>query len=111
MIPELGLIALIIAFLFACLLGSVPLYGLVRANQRLIDTEKYYLFGQVFFIGLAFLCLAVSFLRDDFSVYYVLSNSSVNLPWFYKVCAVWGGHEGSMLLWLVILSGWMLMVH
>lgn len=57
-------------------------------------------------VGASFLCLVLCFLRDDFSVVYVLRNSSTLLPWYYKICAVWGGHEGSVLLWVTILSFW-----
>src|SRR5690606_24280190 len=59
---------------------------------------------------IAYIGLTISFLTSDFTVSYVLANSSVNLPLFYKLCAVWGGHEGSMLLWVFILSFWMVLV-
>jgi cytochrome c-type biogenesis protein CcmF len=54
----------------------------------------------------AFLLLSICFLRNDFSVLYVLKNSSTLLPWYYQFCAVWGGHEGSVLLWVTLLSVW-----
>lgn len=57
-------------------------------------------------VSTAFLCLVLCFLRDDFSVLYVLRNSSTLLPWYYKICAVWGGHEGSVMLWVTLLSFW-----
>lgn len=57
-------------------------------------------------ISISFVCLVLCFLRDDFAVVYVLRNSSTLLPWYYKICAVWGGHEGSVLLWVTILSFW-----
>jgi cytochrome c-type biogenesis protein CcmF len=68
------------------------------------------LLGQFIFLGLAFLLLAFCFINDDFSVRYVASNSSIQLPFAYKLTALWGGHEGSILLWAMILSTWMLMV-
>ena len=61
-------------------------------------------------VGVAFACLVSSFVRNDFSVLYVASNSNSLLPLFYRVAGVWGGHEGSLLLWLAMLGGWMLAV-
>ena len=75
-----------------------------------MDSAKMYVGLQFFFVALAYVCLTFCFLTDDFSVVYVVSNSSLLLPWFYKLCAVWGGHEGSMLLWVAILSFWMILV-
>ena len=88
----------------------IPLVGLQLKRSDWMDSAKLYVLCQFFFIALAYVCLTICFLKDDFSVIYVLSNSSVALPWFYKLCAVWGGHEGSMLLWVAILSFWTLMV-
>lgn len=110
MIAETGVFALILALLFSILLATVPVYGLLRSRTSLINTAPFYVFGQFLFVSLAYVCLTLCFVRDDFSVVYVLSNSSISLPWFYKLCAVWGGHEGSMLLWVVILSLWMMAV-
>ncbi|MDX2345679.1 MAG: heme lyase CcmF/NrfE family subunit, partial [Legionella sp.] len=70
----------------------------------------YYVIAQSVCVACAYLCLVIAFLQDDFTVRYVLLNSSVSLPGFYKLCAVWGGHEGSMLLWVLILSGWMVAI-
>lgn len=108
MIAELGLIALCWALLFASLLVVVPWVGL---HHHRIDASKcvrHYVIGQWISVWIAYSCLTWCFLRDDFSVAYVLTNSSLSLPWFYKMCAVWGGHEGSMLLWVLVLSFWML---
>ncbi|MBA3536348.1 MAG: heme lyase CcmF/NrfE family subunit [Tatlockia sp.] len=110
MIAEIGLFSLIVALLFACLLAVVPMLGLWRSKLDWISAAPIYASGQFIFIALTYCCLTLCFLRDDFSVVYVLTNSSVSLPWFYKLCAVWGGHEGSMLLWVAILSLWMLAV-
>ncbi|RAP38344.1 c-type cytochrome biogenesis protein CcmF [Legionella quinlivanii] len=106
MIAEIGLFSLILALLFAVLLASVPFVGLIRNNAVLIKSANYYVVALFAFVAFAYLCLTICFLNDDFSVSYVLSNSSLSLPWFYKLCAVWGGHEGSMLLWVLILSFW-----
>lgn len=110
MIAEAGLFALIIALMFSVLLVLVPTVGLLQQHQHLQSMTPRYVYGQFIFIALAYLCLTYCFLTDDFTVSYVLANSSVSLPWFYKLCAVWGGHEGSMLLWVAILSAWMMAV-
>ncbi|CEK10347.1 heme lyase CcmF/NrfE family subunit [Legionella hackeliae] len=110
MIAEIGLFSLILGLLFAILLAIIPALGLWHNKNDWIKAAPIYACGQFIFVALAFFCLALCFLRNDFSVVYVLTNSSVSLPWFYKLCAVWGGHEGSMLLWVVILSLWMLAV-
>jgi cytochrome c-type biogenesis protein CcmF len=62
--------------------------------------------GQFAFLVFAFGCLTYAFMTDDFSVAYVASNSNSALPWYYKFSAVWGAHEGSLLLWALILGGW-----
>lgn len=110
MIAEIGLFSLVLALLFAVLLAVIPSLGLWRAKADWVDSAPLYACGQFLFIALAYCCLSLCFLKDDFSVIYVFSNSSLSLPWFYKLCAVWGGHEGSMLLWVAILSLWMLAV-
>lgn len=106
MLAELGLFALIIAGFFSALLLVVPTLGLKKNNPMWIASAKTYLTGQCCFVLLSYVCLTWCFLRDDFTVRYVLAHSSTVLPWFYKLCAVWGGHEGSMLLWVLLLSGW-----
>ena len=111
MIAELGLYFLVLSLLFAILLAVIPTIGLWRQKADLINSARVYVWGQFLFIALAYCCLTLCFLRDDFTVTYVLTNSSLSLPWFYKLCAVWGGHEGSMLLWIAILSLWMLAVN
>ena len=110
MIAELGLFSLVVALMCAILLTVVPAIGVFKNDRKLMGLGSYYaplLFG---FIALSFILLTICFLRDDFTVLYVVSNSSRQLPWFYKMCAVWGGHEGSMLLWVAILSFWTLCV-
>lgn len=110
MIAEIGLFSLILSLVFAVLLASIPTIGLWRNKPDWIAAAPWYACGQFVCIALAYCALTACFLLDDFSVIYVLSNSSISLPWFYKLCAVWGGHEGSMLLWVAILSVWMLAV-
>jgi cytochrome c-type biogenesis protein CcmF len=110
MIPELGLFFLVCALLFSLCLVVIPLLGLRYNREAWQLTAPYYVMAQSGAIFLAYVCLTVCFVNDDFSVRYVLLNSSVSLPTLYKLCAVWGGHEGSMLLWVLILSGWMCLV-
>lgn len=110
MIAEIGLFSLVLALFFALLLVVVPTLGLWWKKPHWQRASMVYVGGQFAFVTLAYCCLTVCFLCDDFSVTYVLTNSSLSLPWFYKLCAVWGGHEGSMLLWVAILSLWMLAV-
>ena len=110
MMAEIGTFALILALLFAVLLVVIPTLGLRFNNIAWQACAPSYVIAQVVCVALAYVCLTLCFLTDDFSVRYVLSNSSISLPWVYKLCAVWGGHEGSMLLWVAILSAWMLAV-
>lgn len=110
MIAELGLFCLILALFAALMLAFIPLIGLQCKRESWVDSADVYVGLQCIFVGLAYVCLTLCFLMNDFTVTYVLSNSSLSLPWFYKLCAVWGGHEGSMLLWVVILSFWMSLV-
>ena len=110
MIAELGVYALCWALIFALLLACVPTLGFWLQKPKWLEVADTYVVAQSACVAIAYGCLSICFLKDDFSVVYVLANSSIALPWFYKLCAVWGGHEGSMLLWIVILTGWMLAV-
>ena len=110
MIAELGVYALCWALIFALLLTCIPTLGFWLHKPKWLQVVDRYVMAQSVCVAIAFGCLSICFLKDDFSVVYVLANSSVALPWFYKLCAVWGGHEGSMLLWIAILTGWMLAV-
>jgi len=106
MIPEWGMLSLVIALIFSGLLAILPSRFLKNKPEFANHLVNCYALGQFVFIGLSFSILAYCFLVDDFTVRYVMANSSLSLPWFYKLCAVWGGHEGSILLWLMILSFW-----
>ena len=105
MIPELGQIALIIALCLSVLQATVPLYGAWRGDGMAMGLGQPAAAAQCLFVAFAFGCLVHAFVVDDFSVTYVALNSNSALPWYYKVSAVWGGHEGSLLLWALILSG------
>jgi len=106
MIPELGHFALWIALGVAAVLGVVPMLGAARNRadwMALARPSTRLLFALVAF---AFVCLALSFVGNDFSVLYVATNSNRTLPLHYRIAAVWGGHEGSILLWLLMLTVW-----
>ncbi len=106
MIAELGHFALILAFLVAIVQGVLPILGAHRGRQDWIVLARPCAQTQFFLVTFAFACLAQSFLVNDFSVKYVAEHSNTQLPQIYQFAAVWGGHEGSLLLWLLMLSGW-----
>ena len=106
MIPEIGNISLIIALAVSLILASLPMLGAHKNNLQLMQFSRYAVIAQFFLISVSFIALAYSFTIDDFSVRYVAANSNSALPMIFKISAVWGAHEGSFLLWLLILSGW-----
>jgi cytochrome c-type biogenesis protein CcmF len=106
MIPELGHFSLIIALCLALTLGILPIIGAARNNPVLMGVARPLAYGQFVFIALAFATLANAFLSNDFSVLYVAEHSNSQLPAQYRFAAIWGGHEGSLLLWAFILSIW-----
>jgi cytochrome c-type biogenesis protein CcmF len=110
MIPELGHFALILALTLAFVQGIVPLIGAARQHAAFMAVARPAAQGQFVFVAIAFGCLAYAFLVNDFSVLYVATNSNSQLPAHYRFAAVWGGHEGSILLWTFILALWTLMV-
>ncbi len=106
MIPELGHFALILALGLAIIQASLPLAGSFTRNQTWMGTARPLAWGQFTFIAISFACLLLAFLTDDFSVAYVATNSNTLMPTIYKVSALWGAHEGSLLLWALLLSAW-----
>jgi cytochrome c-type biogenesis protein CcmF len=106
MFPELGQFALILALLLAFVQFALPIYGAWRGNAALIGVARPAVAGQAVFVVLAFALLTHAFVTQDFSVAYVAQNSNLSLPWYYRFPAVWGAHEGSLLLWLLILNVW-----
>ncbi|MGB5164972.1 MAG: heme lyase CcmF/NrfE family subunit [Woeseiaceae bacterium] len=110
MIPELGHFALILALSMALCQGILPFIGVHKNNASLMAVGNWTATGQFVFIAIAFVCLTTSFLQSDFSVAYVANHSQIELPDIYKVSAVWGAHDGSVLLWVLILSSWTLAV-
>ena len=106
MIPEIGHFALIIGLAFAICLSIVPLVGVVTKQQQLITYAKPLTFGMFAFVAISIITLGYSFVTDDFSVLYVAGHSNSHLPYYFKISAVWGGHEGSLLLWVFSLTAW-----
>jgi cytochrome c-type biogenesis protein CcmF len=109
-IPEVGHFAQILGLVLALLLTFLPSWGAWRGNRGAMELAPGLAAGMTFFVLLAFICLSIAFLQDDFSVAIVASNSNTLLPTVYKLCAVFGNHEGSMLLWSLILCLWTLAV-
>ena len=110
MIPEIGHIALITAFVVALLQCVLPLWGAHTHQVRLMAIAKPAAFAHFVMILVAFACLIYAFMNNDFSVLNVAENSNASLPMIYRICASWGSHEGSILLWGLMLSGWGLAV-
>jgi len=110
MIPELGQLCLILALCLAICQMLFSLVGAHRGQHGLMAAGPAAAAGQFVFVAGAFGMLAWSFLKNDFSLLYVASNSNSQLPEIYRLAAVWGGHEGSLLLWVLVLSGWTIAV-
>ncbi len=106
MIPELGHFALILALLVALIQGVLPLIGAARGSLPWIALAKPAARAQFLLIATSFGCLTYAFIANDFSVAFVAEHSNSQLPLAYRIGAVWGGHEGSLLLWMLMLTGW-----
>jgi len=106
MIPEWGHFALILALCISLALGTLPLIGSISGNALLMHSSRSLATGLFVLVVFAFGCLVYSFIQDDFSVRYVAGHSNTLLPIYYKISGVWGGHEGSLLLWMLMLAGW-----
>ncbi|HMV61048.1 MAG TPA: heme lyase NrfEFG subunit NrfE, partial [Agitococcus sp.] len=106
MIAELGHFALILGLVMALLQATLPLYGVYAANVSLQRSAKSAALLQAFCLTISFVGLTVAFLQNDFTIDYVARQSNTLLPYYYKISAVWGGHEGSLLLWVLVLSWW-----
>jgi cytochrome c-type biogenesis protein CcmF len=110
MIPELGHFALILALLVAAAFGTLSLAGGQQGRAEWMALARPGAQMLWLLVGFSFLCLTYSFYTNDFSVAYVAQNSNTQLPVMYRMAAVWGGHEGSLLLWLLMLCSWMMAV-
>jgi len=105
-LPELGHFALILALLLAALQAFFGIAGAAFGRERWIAAVTPAVAGQAVMVATAVACLIASFVGDDFSVAYVAENANTALPLFYRVTALWGAHEGSLLLWILLLAGW-----
>jgi len=105
-IAELGHAALIIALGLALIQAIVPMVGSFSGHSSWMRLGYSMSLGQLVFVALSFVCLAMAFLADDFTLSYVAKNSNSELPYYYKISALWGAHEGSLLLWALILATW-----
>ncbi len=110
MLGELGNFALITALCLAAVQAILPLIGTAAGDARLMDAGRSLAAGQAVFLLIAYAILTWLFIGNDFSVRYVAENSSEALPLIYRITGVWGGHEGSVLFWVVVLSLWTLAV-
>jgi cytochrome c-type biogenesis protein CcmF len=106
MVPEVGQFALILALLLALTQCTLPLIGAARGNRTWIAVAVPAGQAQFIFVATAFCCLAYSFITNDFSVLNVATNSNSQLPLQYRLAATWGSHEGSLLLWTLMLGLW-----
>ena len=110
MIPEIGQFALILALSLALCQGVLPLIGAHRDDAAMMSVARPAAAGQFLFVAVSFGCLIWAFVTDDFSVLYVANHSQLALPTGYKISAVWSAHEGSLLMWLLILAAWTIAV-
>ncbi|ASF45404.1 heme lyase CcmF/NrfE family subunit [Methylovulum psychrotolerans] len=106
MIPELGHFSLILALCMALVLGTLPIIGAFRGQAGWLAVARPAAFAQLLFVAIAYGCLTYSCIIHDFSVAYIAHNSNTALPFLYLVSGVWGAHEGSLLLWALVLACW-----
>ncbi|GMQ97080.1 MAG: heme lyase CcmF/NrfE family subunit [Gammaproteobacteria bacterium] len=106
MIPELGHFALILALFVAIIQAIMPIAGAARGHLAWIGMARPLARAQFGLLLLSFAALTWAFIQSDFSVAYVANNSNSALPWYYRVSAVWGAHEGSLVFWMLMMSGW-----
>src|SRR5450756_1644226 len=110
MIPELGHFSLILALFVALAMGTLSVVGGQQGRADWMALARPGAQALWLLTAISFLCLAYAFYSNDFSVLYVTQHSNSNLPAIYRFAAVWGGHEGSLLLWLLMLCSWMMAV-
>ena len=104
MLSELGFYSLVFGFISACIISYKSIYIFYFKNKVLPQNLNLFLFFQLFFTILSFLFLTLAFIYSDFSNITVYNNSHTSKPLFYKISGVWGNHEGSLLLWLLVLT-------
>ena len=106
MLPELGQLALVLALLVAVVQGALPLVGAHGGRADWMAVARPAAYAQLTLVALAFALLTWGFVSQDFSLQYVAENSNSLLPLHYRFTAVWGAHEGSLLLWTLVIAGW-----
>mgnify|MGYP000155493123 CR=1 FL=1 len=106
MVPEIGHFALILSLILASILSVIPMWGAAVNHAQSMSLARPLAVGHFVFLLVSFFCLGYAFVHDDFSVQYVANHSNTLLPLQYKISAIWGGHEGSLLLWALTLGGW-----
>lgn len=106
MIGEVGHFSLVLALLMAMLLAVYPMWGAQKNHPQMMALAKPLAIGMFLFTLIAYACLTWGFISNDFTLNYVAQNSNSLLPIYYRITAVWGGHEGSFLLWVLIFSIW-----
>ncbi len=110
MVPELGHFSLILALCMSLILGTLPIFGAYRGYSSWIAVARPTAYAQFLFMALSYGCLTYSCLTHDFSVKYIATNSNTSLPVIYLISGVWGAHEGSLLLWGLVLTIWTALV-
>ena len=110
MLPEIGQFTLILACVLSFLQMVYPLYGVQTGHQGAIRSARILTILQFVAVAFSFAILAYSFLINDFTIGYIATNSNSAMPWYFRLSAVWGAHEGSLLLWVFLLSGWSIAV-
>jgi cytochrome c-type biogenesis protein CcmF len=103
-IPELGHFALILALGLALIQGTMPIVGTRTNDPVLMSIAAPAAIAQFAFVAMAFIALAACYVTSDFSVLNVYENSNSQMPLIYRLTSIWGNHEGSMVLWVSILS-------
>jgi cytochrome c-type biogenesis protein CcmF len=106
MLPEIGHFSLAVALCVSLVLGVVPIVGAAKGSYRWMAIARPAALVQALLVAVAFGCLMASFAQADFSLVNVANNANTDLPLAYRIAATWGSHEGSMLLWLLMLTGW-----
>lgn len=104
MVPEIGHFALALALALALVQSVLPIAGASRRNAVWMKSAQATAIGQVLFVAIAFAALMQAFIVSDFTVRNVVENSHSLKPMLYKVAGTWGSHEGSLLLWILILA-------
>ena len=100
---KIGYFSLLFSLIFSFLILFIVIKNLKNKNSEIKQNVYYFSFLQLLLVILSFLCLVLSFVQSDFSLISVYENSHTDKPLFYKISGTWGNHEGSLLLWLIVL--------